>query len=155
MGIRAPTERGSEIPRGDLGVGECRRYARGRLQWYALHRHAASKGCLLTFRQPLAINVRASGAASTCIGQCSSRGMRVGVTQLSFLHKAHTCDRHHIASAMAELVFCSSIIPHMRSFDVPPKLGPGHAGLFLRRESGGRFVCSCCRRRSIACAICS
>ena len=76
-------------------------------------------------------------------------------TQLSFLHKAHTCDRHHIASAMAELVFCSSIIPHMRSFDVPPKLGPGHAGLFLRRESGGRFVCSCCRRRSIACAICS
>jgi hypothetical protein len=81
MGIRAPTERGSEIPRGDLGVGECRRYARGRLQWYALHRHAASKGCLLTFRQPLAINVRASGAASTCIGQCSSRGMRVGAAR--------------------------------------------------------------------------
>jgi hypothetical protein len=63
MGIRAPTERGSEIPRGDLGVGECRRYARGRLRWYALHRHAARKGCLSTFRQPLAINVRASGAA--------------------------------------------------------------------------------------------
>jgi len=60
MGIRAPTERGSEIPRGDLGVGECRRYARGRLRWYALHRRAASKGCLLTFRQPFGINVRAS-----------------------------------------------------------------------------------------------
>jgi hypothetical protein len=57
-------------------------------------------------------------------------------TQLSFLHKAHTCDRHHIASAMAELVFCSSIIPHMRSFDVPPKLSPAHVGLFLRRSTG-------------------
>jgi hypothetical protein len=47
---------------------------------------------------------------------------------------------------MAELVCCLSIIPHMRSFDVPPKLSPAHAGLFLRRESCGRFVCSCCRR---------
>jgi hypothetical protein len=43
MGIRAPTERGSEIPRGTLGWG-CRRYARGRLRGYAVHRHAASKG---------------------------------------------------------------------------------------------------------------
>jgi hypothetical protein len=34
---------------------------------------------------------------------------------------------------MAELMFCLSIIPHMRSFDVPPKLSPAHAGLFLRR----------------------
>jgi hypothetical protein len=33
---------------------------------------------------------------------------------------------------MAELVSCLSIIPHMRSFDVPPKLSPAHAGLFLR-----------------------
>jgi hypothetical protein len=32
--------------------------------------------------------------------------------------KAHFCDRHHIASAMAELMFYLSIIPHMRSFDV-------------------------------------
>jgi hypothetical protein len=64
MGIRAPTERGSEIPRGTLGWG-CRRYARGRLQRYALHRHAASTGFAVTFRQPSAGNVRASGAAST------------------------------------------------------------------------------------------
>jgi hypothetical protein len=63
-GIRAPTERGSEIPRGTLGWG-CRRYARGRLQAYAVHRHAASKGFAVTFRQPSAGNVRASGAAST------------------------------------------------------------------------------------------
>src|SRR5258708_30061522 len=83
MGIRAPTERGSEIPRGDLGVGECRRYARGRLRWYALHRRAASKGCLLTFRQPFGINVRASGAASTRSGQCRplSPSGRVGTPQ--------------------------------------------------------------------------
>jgi hypothetical protein len=38
---------------------------------------------------------------------------------------------------MADLVFCSSIIPHMRSFDVPPKLSPAHAGLFLRRSTQG------------------
>jgi hypothetical protein len=54
MGIRAPTERGSEIPQGTLGWGY-RRYARGRLRGYAVHRHTASKGCLLTFRQPLAM----------------------------------------------------------------------------------------------------
>jgi hypothetical protein len=36
---------------------------------------------------------------------------------------------------MAELMFCLSIIPHMRSFDVPPKLSPAHAGLFLRRST--------------------
>jgi hypothetical protein len=36
---------------------------------------------------------------------------------------------------MAELVSCLSIIPHMRSFDVPPKLSPAHAGLFLRRST--------------------
>jgi hypothetical protein len=47
------------------------------------------------------------------------------------IQKAHFCDRHHIASAMAELVSYLSIIPHMRSFDVPPKLSPAHAGLFL------------------------
>ena len=32
---------------------------------------------------------------------------------------------------MAELVSCLSIIPHMRSFDVPLKLSPAHAGLFF------------------------
>src|SRR5262249_6571596 len=30
-------------------------------------------------------------------------------------------DRHHIASATAELFSYLSILPHMRSFDVPPK----------------------------------
>ncbi len=50
--------------------------------------------------------------------------------------KAHFCDRHHIASAMAELVCCLSIIPHMRSFDVPPKLSPAHAGLFCAAKGG-------------------
>jgi hypothetical protein len=38
---------------------------------------------------------------------------------------------------MAELASCLSIIPHMRSFDVPPKLSPAHAGLFLRRSTQG------------------
>ena len=63
------------------------------------------------------------------IPQCAS--VPPDPTQL--LQKAHSCDRHHIASAMAGLVSCLSIIPHMRSFDVPPKLSPAHAGLFLRR----------------------
>jgi hypothetical protein len=62
--------------------------------------------------------------------------MRVGATRpTQLLQKAHSCDRHHIASAMAELVSCLSIIPHMRSFDVPPKLSPAHAGLFFRRST--------------------
>jgi hypothetical protein len=68
-------------------------------------------------------------------------------TQLSFLHKAHSCDRHHIASAMAELVSRLSIIPHMRSFDVPPKLSPVHAGLFCAaRLKGGTRSASCLAR---------
>jgi hypothetical protein len=129
-------------PRGDLGVGECMRYARGRSQWYALHRHAASKGCLLTFRQPLAINVRASGDASTL----QRGGFRTPVTLANArrcrpTQKAHFCDRHHIARAMAELVLCLSIIPHMRSFDVPPKLSPAQAGLFCAaRLKGGHPI---------------
>jgi hypothetical protein len=64
--------------------------------------------------------------------------------------KAHFCDRHHIASAMAELVSYLSIIPHVRSFDVPPKLSPAQRGAFFcaarlkggtrsaRTESAGR-----------------
>jgi hypothetical protein len=36
---------------------------------------------------------------------------------------------------MAELVCCLSIIPHMRSFDVPPKLSPAHAGLFCAAKT--------------------
>jgi hypothetical protein len=38
---------------------------------------------------------------------------------------------------MAELMLCLSIIPHVRSFDVPLKLSPAHAGLFLRRSRHG------------------
>ncbi len=45
--------------------------------------------------------------------------------------KAHSCDRHHIASAMAELIFCLSIIPHVRAFDVPPKLSPAQREAFF------------------------
>jgi hypothetical protein len=32
---------------------------------------------------------------------------------------------------MAELMFCLSIIPHVRSFDVPPKLSPAQRGAFF------------------------
>jgi hypothetical protein len=71
---------------------------------------------------------RASDNAVRHPAECAS--VPPDPTQL--LQKAHSCDRHHIASAMAELVSCLSIIPHMRSFDVPPKLSPAHAGLFLR-----------------------
>jgi len=45
-------------------------------------------------------------------------------------------DLHHIASAIAELVSSLSIIPPMRSFDVPPKhSAPLTRGLFLRRST--------------------
>jgi hypothetical protein len=43
---------------------------------------------------------------------------------------AHSCDRRHIASAMVELGSYLWIVPHMRSFYVPPILSPAHAGLF-------------------------
>ena len=67
--------------------------------------------------------------------------------------KAHFCDRHHIASAMAELASCLSIIPHMRSFDVPPKLSPAHAGLFLRRSTQrGARDWHCVRPAAVRCA---
>jgi hypothetical protein len=100
MGFRAPTERGSEIPRGDLGVGECRRYARGRLQGYALHRHAASKGCLLTFRQPI-------GDQGTRLGRC----IDVHRTMPSVIpHRARRCrptQRQTPAHSAPYLVSCS------------------------------------------------
>src|SRR5215831_6381330 len=45
--------------------------------------------------------------------------------------KAHFCDRHHIASAMAELSSCLWIVPHTRSFYVPPKYSaPPTRGFF-------------------------
>src|SRR5262249_1165638 len=41
------------------------------------------------------------------------------------------CDRHHIASAMAELVSYLSIVPHMRSVRRSSEiLSPAYAGLF-------------------------
>jgi hypothetical protein len=56
-------------------------------------------------------------------------------TQLSFLHKAHSCDRHHIASAMAELVSsCRSSRICGRSTFLRNS-APLNAGLFLRRST--------------------
>src|SRR6516225_3411221 len=94
------------------------------------HRH-------LPFVNRFIAMLHASGAASTLQRggiphtrhSCECASVPPDPTQL--LQKAHSCDRHHIASAMAELVRCLSIIPHMRSFDVPPKLSPAHAGLFF------------------------
>src|SRR6516162_1159802 len=54
------------------------------------------------------------------------------------------CERRHIADVVAELVSYLSIVPHMRSFDVPPKhSAPLARGHFLHRstscvESGRR-----------------
>jgi len=56
----------SGVPKflGDLGLGG-RRYARGRLRGYAVHWHATSKGCFLTFRQPSAMQRARPCDAST------------------------------------------------------------------------------------------
>ena len=76
----------------------------------------------------------ASGVASTHIGHPSvipHRARRCRPTQLSSQQKCILCDRHHTASAMAELACYLSIVPHMRSFDVPPKhSAPLTRGLF-------------------------
>jgi hypothetical protein len=63
----------SGVPKslGGPWVGGCRRYARGRLERYALHRHAASKGCLLTFRQPSAMQRARLGR---CIDVATQQG---------------------------------------------------------------------------------
>jgi hypothetical protein len=109
MGIRAPTERGSSSggPWG-WGVYEVRPRA---FTMVCPSSARCKQGCLLTFRQPLAINVRASGAAST---RASDNAVRhpaecasVRPTQLSFLHKAHTCDRpsHRERNGRANLLF--------------------------------------------------
>ena|SRR6516162_9321812 len=78
--------------------------------------------------------LRASGVASTHIGHPSvipHRARRCRPTQLSSQQKCILCDRHHTASAMAELACYLSIVPHMRSFDVPPKhSAPLTRGLF-------------------------
>src|SRR5215813_1112608 len=45
------------------------------------------------------------------------------------------CLRHHIARAMAELASYLSIVPHMWSFDVPPKhSAPLTRGLFCAAQ---------------------
>src|SRR5262249_36566376 len=62
--------------------------------------------------------------------------------------KAHSCDRHHIRNAIAELVIYSSIVPPLcGSSDVPPTPQPRSRGAvfrdFLCREppnSGGHHV---------------
>src|SRR6516162_10447044 len=85
--------------------------------------------------------LRASGVASTHIGHPSvipHRARRAARPNSAPSKKRILCDRHHTASAMAELVCYLSIVPHMRSFDVPPKhSAPLTRGLFcaaLRRE---------------------
>ena len=63
----------------------------------------------------------------------SSRTVRVGAARPNSApsKKCILCDRHHTASAMAELACYLSIVPHMRSFDVPPKhSAPLTRGLF-------------------------
>jgi hypothetical protein len=47
------------------------------------------------------------------------------------VQKAHSCDRRHIADAVAELTSYLSIVPHMRSRRRSSEiLSPAHAGLF-------------------------
>src|SRR6516225_1093841 len=78
--------------------------------------------------------LRASGVASTHIGHPSvipHRARRAARPNSAPSKKRILCDRHHTASAMAELVCYLSIVPHMRSFDVPPKhSAPLTRGLF-------------------------
>ena len=54
------------------------------------------------------------------------------LAQLSSLQKRILCDRRHIADAVAELLSHLSIVPHMRSSDVPPKYSaPLTRGIFF------------------------
>jgi hypothetical protein len=97
--------------RGPLAVlGRCHQEAPRRL---VNHRH-------LPFANRFIAMLHASGAASTL----QRRGIphtrhSCECASVPPDPKAHFCDRHHIASAMAELVSYLSIIPHMRWFDVP------------------------------------
>jgi hypothetical protein len=108
-------------------LGRCHQEAPRRL---VNHRH-------LPIANRFIAMLHASGAASTLQRRgiphtrpsCGCASVPPDPTQL--LQKAHSCDRHHIASAMAELIFCMSIIPHVRSFDVPPKLSPAQRGAFF------------------------
>src|SRR5262249_60390218 len=50
------------------------------------------------------------------------------------VNKVNYCDRHHIGSAMAELPFHLSSVPHVRSFDCFPTLpdsAPRERGFFV------------------------
>jgi hypothetical protein len=150
-GIRAPTERGSKIPRGPW-VGGCRRTPEGAFNATLFidalqangHRSPTVALPCCTHR---ALHRRA-GTFRTPLGRAS---VPPDPTQLRA--KAHFCDRHHIASAMAELAFCLSIIPHMRSFDVHSRLSPAHAGPFLRRSTQrGARDRHCVRPAAVRCA---
>jgi hypothetical protein len=90
-----------------------------------------------TFHQPLTMQRGASGVHR----RCNAGAFRTPVTladarrcrpaQLSSLQKRILCDRSHIADAVAELVSYLSIVPHMRSSDVPPKYSaPLTRGIF-------------------------
>src|SRR6516225_9674891 len=80
----------------------------------------------------------ASGDAPTRGDIPHAIGARVGAARPNSApsKKRILGDLHHIASAIAELVSSLSIIPPMRSFDVPPKhSAPLTRGLFLRRST--------------------
>src|SRR6516162_2622145 len=72
----------------------------------------------------------------------SSRTVRVGAARPNSApsKKRILCDRHHTASAMAELACYLSIVPHMRSFAFLRNTQPRSRGAFfapldfLRRE---------------------
>jgi len=77
----------------------------------------------------LSLTVRHPGRGRRTLGT-GCNGAPPDPTQLP-AKKRILCDRHHIASAMAELVSYLSIVPHMRSFDVPPKHSARSRGAFF------------------------
>ena len=91
--------------------------------------------------------VRTQGRAPKGGGKSTrySTGRPAGGRSVGFLcsvcgggppQNAHSCDRRHIASAMVELGSYLWIVPHMRSFYVPPKYSaPLTRGFFLRRAT--------------------
>src|SRR5262249_58479433 len=94
----------------------------------------------LTVRQPLHCHAARLGPLHrrTSDIRPSSRTVRVGAARPNSApsKKRILCDRHHTASAMAELASYLSIVPYMRSFDVPPKhSAPLTRGPFLRRST--------------------
>jgi len=111
---------------GTLGWG-CRRHARGRLRGYAVHRHAASKGCLLTFRQPLTM-------------QRVRLGRRTDVATWGIPHTRHLADARRCRPTQqppgtfdrAEPITAASVCSSSR------RTGKGNRGEQGRRVSASR-----------------